>query len=77
MEIVTSGNSSSNSANTSPMERWPPAGGAVTSGVEESTIVSFEEDESELADLELVTMAQDHAIDAFLVDVGAVQRSRI
>ncbi len=75
--MVTSGNSSSSSASTSPIERCPPAGGAATSGVEESTIVTFEEDEAELADLEFVTVTQDHAIDTFLVDVGAVQRAGV
>ncbi len=43
------------------------------SGGDGSTIVTFEEDESELADLEFVAVAQHHAIHALLIDVGAVE----
>ena len=35
----------------------------------------FEEDESELADLELVPMVEEQPIDSFLIDICAVQRT--
>jgi hypothetical protein len=46
-------------------------------GGEESGIVPFEEDESELTDLELVSMAEKQAIDSLLVDIRAIQRPSV
>jgi len=46
-------------------------------GAEGSAIVTLEEDKSEFADLELVTMAQKQPINSLLVHVGSVQRAGI
>src|SRR6187200_172608 len=68
LEIVTSGNSSSNSPRTSPMDRWAAPG---------SAIGALEQHEAELPDLQLVAMVQHGPLDALLVDVGAVERPGI
>src|SRR5262245_23529946 len=64
-----SGNSSSSSPSTSPIDRNPVS---VASG-----IGALEEHESELADLHLVAVAERGALDALLVDIGAVERTRV
>src|SRR5215203_5081730 len=67
-EMVTSGNSSSRSPSTSPIDRWAPPG---------SAIGALEQHQTELADLQLVAVVQDHPVDALLVDVRPVQRAGI
>src|SRR5688500_7219123 len=66
LEIVMSGNSSSSKPRTSPIERCDVFG---------SAIGTLEQDEAKLADLQLVAVAQEGAIDSLLVDVRAVERS--
>ena len=39
--------------------------------------MTFEEDEPELADLEFVAVAEQHPIDALLIDIGAVERTGV
>src|SRR3954452_8574694 len=67
--MVMSGNSSSSRPSTSPIDRKPVS---VASG-----IGALEEHESELADLHLVTVAEGGALDALLVDIGAVEGARV
>src|SRR4029079_5730323 len=70
-EIVTSGNSSSRSPSTSPIERW----GMVRSTPITSDIGALEEHQAELADLQLVAVTEWlRLVDAILVHVGAVER---
>src|SRR3954470_15294962 len=69
LEIVTSGNSSSSSPSTSPIDRWAAPRG--------SAIGPLEQHEAELADLQLVAVVQDGPFDALLVDVRPVQRAGV
>src|SRR5579884_563406 len=69
--MVTLGNSSRRSDSTSPMDRWPRS--ATGSGL----AYAGQEHQPELADLHLVTVAQPTLVDAFPVDVGAVQRAHV
>ena len=69
--MVTSGNSSSRSAKHF-------ADGQIRAVGHRSPVGLLEEDEAELADLQLVALVQDDGlVDALLVDVGAVQRAGV
>src|SRR5262245_58436786 len=63
-----SGNSSSSSPRTSPIDRCDGLA---------SAIATLEQDEAELADLQLIAVAQHRPVDALLVDVRAVERSLV
>src|SRR5688500_13797525 len=70
--MVTSGNSSRSRPRTSPIDRY---GRSFTPEV--TSAAELEEDEPELADLQFVAVAERGLVDALLVDVGPVQRTRV